>query len=237
VAPDVVQRVFEDPAALAFGAAQLISDSLGRAIVERGRASFVLAGGGTPQATYRALADSSLDWSSVDLFQGDERCVPPDAPASNYRMVRETLLDPSSVPPANVWRIEGEKEPSEAASAYERRLRERFAGADLPRFDLVLLGIGTDGHVASLFPGWSSTPDRWVAAVEPPSPGPKRVTLELAPLAAARTVCLLVSGAHKAAIVDRVRSGAGDDLPAAAVVARAEAAIWLLDRAAATGVV
>ena len=233
MAPEFLQRVFEDPAALAAGAADLIAETLVGAITARGAASLVLAGGTTPVASYRALATARVDWARVAFFWGDERCVPPDDSASNYRMAREALLDPADVPLSSVHRIAGERPAADAAAGYERTLRQRFADT-LPRFDLVLLGVGEDGHVASLFPGRPVPPEgRWVLAVEPPTEGPDRVSLSPAALAAARCICLLVSGAHKAAIVRRVLSGAAGELPAAAVAGRAERVIWMLDRSAA----
>lgn len=236
MAPEVTKHVFGGPGELALGAADWIAATLARTIAVRGEASLVLAGGSTPAATYSALAGLPVDWRAVRLYWGDERCVPPTESASNYRMARETLLDPAGVPADNVYRIEGERPSAEAADAYERLLRERFDGR-LPSFDLVLLGVGTDGHVASLFPGqeerWNR---RWVVAVDQPA-AVERVTLGLDLLAAARCLGLLVSGAGKAAIVQRLVAAPAGELPAAAVIERASSVVWLLDRQAAGSVV
>ena len=147
----------------------------GNAIRARGECKVALAGGSTPRDMYQRLARaplaSSLDWSCIQVLWGDERCVPPDHEASNYRMVREALLDHVPIPPANVHRIHGEDDPARAAAAYERVLRRLLRTPSGPpraipgrRIDLVLLGLGEDGHTASLFPGSLAANDdpRWV---------------------------------------------------------------------------
>jgi len=219
------------------------------AIGASGRFAVALSGGSTPQGLYRLLATepyaARVDWPRVQVFWGDERCVAPDDPASNYGMARETLLARVSIPAANVHRIRGEDEPAEAARAYERDLRETFATPDGPprlvpgaRFDLVLLGMGADGHTASLFPGTTALrePARWVRAVSPADGSPVRVTLTPAVLNAAAEVVFLISGRAKAAILRRVRESPyqPDLLPAQIVAPRAGHLRWLVDADAAS---
>ncbi|HEX2254601.1 MAG TPA: 6-phosphogluconolactonase [Thermoanaerobaculia bacterium] len=259
-------RVFPTPEALANAAAAMVAGILREAIAARGRASLVLAGGSTPRPVYRRLAgrgpgdvsagtslpgdgrrgggagaDGSaatffaVDWRRVEVFYGDERAVPPDDPASNHRMARETLLDHVPVPGEAVHRVRGELGPEEAAAAYERELVAALGEA--PRFDLVLLGLGGDGHTASLFPGDVAgedrvPPGRLVAAATAPVVPRQRVTLTYRALAAARSVLFLVEGAGKAAMVARVLSG-DLALPATRVRPAAGEPLWFLDAAAA----
>ena len=170
----------------------------------------VLAGGSTPRALYERLAQSDLPWSSMDVFFGDERCVPPDHPDSNYRMAREALL---SKVPARVHRMKGE---TCDAAAYERALRRIF-GAGPPTFDLVILGLGSDGHTASLFQGDPALGERerWVVRVA--RPDHSRITLTLPVLSAAREVLFLVAGAGKREALQRLL--AREAVPAALVEA------------------
>lgn len=216
----------------------------GRDLIERrGRFVLALSGGSTPRLLYRLLEPADLDWSRVVLVFGDERCVPPDHPDSNYRMVREALLERVPVPAANVHRVRGELGAAEAAKAYEAELRSAFAlgpveTGELPPLDLVLLGVGTDGHVASLFPGTAALEERRRIAApgrSPGSPADDRVTLTLPVLDAATAAAVLVAGEGKAEIVERLLGKAPDaDLPAARVRPSGKAPIWMLDAAAAS---
>jgi 6-phosphogluconolactonase len=201
-----------------------------------------LAGGSTPQSLYRLLADDKgpyrtrVPWESTHVFFGDERMVPPDDPDSNARMAFEALLRHVPVPEEQVHRIRGENpDPDRAAEEYEEMLRDTFrlAGREQPRFDLVLLGLGADGHTASLFPGDRALRETERLAVPATAPVPPhaRVTLALPVLNAASSVLFLVSGAAKAPAVQRVRKG--EDLPAARVRPSSGALLWLCDRAAA----
>jgi 6-phosphogluconolactonase len=160
-------RVYDNPEELAEAAARKFATRAAEAIEDHGRFAVVLAGGSTPKATYEILARDyadRVDWSNVHVFFGDERGVPPDHEGSNYRMAREALLD--HVPAGSVHRMQGELPPDEAAEAYEQELRDFFGSNELPRFDLILLGTGGDGHTASLFPETSALEvhDRWVVA-------------------------------------------------------------------------
>jgi len=181
-----------------------------------------LAGGSTPRPLYERLATCSFSWLETHIFFGDERCVPPGHEASNYRMAREALL---SKVPATVHRMPGE---TCDAGAYEEELSKVF-GLGLPQLDLVLLGLGEDGHTASLFPGDPAldVTDRWVVRVERPDYA--RLTLTLPVLSAAKAVVFLVSGASKRAALQQLLSGA--DIPAARVRARDQ--LIIADEAAA----
>jgi 6-phosphogluconolactonase len=204
--------VTEDPAG---EAAERLADAA------RSGGHLVLAGGSTPRAAYERAASLDIDWSSAMLWFGDERCVPPDHEHSNYRMAREALFDRITGGSPEVERIEGERGPHDGAADYERRLREAF-GEGLPRFDLVLNGLGPDAHTASLFPGDAALAERERLAVGVDTPGMapfvSRVTLTLPVMNAARSVLFLVSGEDKAEAVARAFSGAADPSAPASLV-------------------
>ncbi len=218
------------------------------AIGAHGRFIAALSGGSTPRALFELLATerfaSSVDWSRVHVCWGDERAVPPDAAASNYRMAREALLDHVPIPASQVRRIRGEDPPQVASEAYERALRTLFAtpvGPPRPepgaRFDLVLLGMGDNGHTASLFPGLHAVreAERWVVAESVAEVGMWRITLTPVVLNAAAEVVFLVAGADKAAMLHRVLDGPvrPDALPAQVVVPHDGRLRWLVDTDAA----
>jgi len=216
-----------DPASVAAAAAERWIACASEAISARGLFAVALAGGSTPRALYGRLAESPwrerIDWGRTVVFFGDERCVPPDHPESNYRMAFETLLAKVPVPPDNVQRILGEAaEPNEAAVLYEAALRGAFPDDAVPRFDLILLGMGSDGHTASLFPGTRALDEkaRWVVANWVPKLEAWRVTLTYPVIRAARRVLFLVTGRDKAPAFRRVfgPEDGGDPLPAARVV-------------------
>ncbi len=212
--------------------------------------SLVLAGGGTPRTVYDRLADAYRDripWDRVHLFQGDERFVPADHPESNYRMVVETLLSRVPVPPENVHRVPTEMStPGEAAEEYERTIRDFLAGRPegRRRFDLVLLGVGEDGHTASLFPasgGEGAPPDaraagRWVTATRAPATYPtrERITLTYEAINGAAVVLVLAAGAAKRGPVAAALGGGrvGELLPIQRVRPAGDL-VWLIDAAAA----
>ena len=202
-----------------------------------GRFSVALSGGNTPRQLYARLAKpdlaSRVNWEAVHLFWGDERCVPPDHADSNYRMAMESLRVP--IPEKNIHRIQGELPPEEAAARYENQLRDFFG--DAPRFDLILLGLGDDGHTASLFPFSPTLHERtlWVAAVAhetPPPPLVPRVTLTLPVLNAARQIVFLVSGAGKAERLAEVLHAptASHPLPASMIQPDNGELLWLMDK-------
>lgn len=182
-----------------------------------------LCGGSTPAPVYAALAATpGIDWKRVLLTFGDERPVPPDHPQSNYRMVKETLLDAAGIAPENVLRIRGELPPVEAAEQCEARLRQLATHAGEPCFvhDLTLLGMGDDGHTASLFPGTTALAetDRWVVANQVPQLDTWRVTVTYPLIAASREVLFLVNGANKHSRAQEVLAG-DPAFPASAVTA------------------
>ena len=238
--PDV--RVLDDLEALSEAAAALTADWLRGAIRARGGASLALAGGSTPRSTYERLAGAAgreIPWDAVDIWFGDERVVPPEHRDSNYVMARRALLDHVPLDPTRVHRIRGELPAADAADDYERALRLAFPAAvrdpALPLLDIVHLGVGEDGHTASLFPGDAAleVADRWAAAATAPptSPVRHRVTLTFPALLRSRAVCFLCAGAGKAEVLRRILED-GEELPAGQVHGR-ERTVWLLDRAAA----
>lgn len=229
-------RIHESPEDLARAAARTFVEEAGKAIAERGRFAVVLAGGSTPKATYEILARDhadEVDWPGVHVFFGDERTVPPDHEDSNYRMAREALLD--RVPFGSVHRMRGELPPAEAAESYERELAE-FFGEVPPTFDLVMLGIGGDGHTASLFPETSAldVTDRIVVANPVLKLETTRITLTAPALNAARRVLFLVAGEGKAEAAEKILGGDADPRAYPATLVRPEGGpTWMLDRAAA----
>jgi 6-phosphogluconolactonase len=214
-----------DRAALAQAAAEELTRRAAQAVEERGAFAMALAGGSTPRALYELLADASapfrdrVPWPSVHAFFGDERAVPPADPQSNFRMARIALLE--RVPIGSVHRIPGELGAVAAASRYEADLLAHFGPGGTPVFDLVLLGLGTDGHTASLFPGSPALRERrrWVVDAPGPPPSIERITVTVPVLEAARATLFLVAGADKAEPLRRwVKPRAGEEpIPAAQI--------------------
>lgn len=211
----------------------VISDAARRAISDKGIFRLSLCGGGTPKPVYAALARAvpALDWPRIQLTFGDERTVPPDHEQSNYRMVKESLLDHIEIPEGNVFRMKGELEPTEAAALYERELRQvasRF-GEERYSHDLLLLGVGDDGHTASLFPGTEALEETKhdVVANRVPQLDTTRITFTYPLINAARHVCFMVNSASKLTLVNQVRSGRAD-YPAAKVHPTSGELTWLL---------
>jgi len=239
-------RVYPDAVAVAEAAAEVFARAATRAVAENGRFYVALAGGSTPKAVYQLLADDEasgrrkLPWTGIEVFFGDERCVPPDHAESNFRMAHETLLARVPIPAANIHRIRGEMDPQAAAAAYEVELKRVVPShhAMLPRLDLVLLGMGQDGHTASLFPGTPGLQETSHSVVANPGPEPAswRVTLTLPALSAASNVLFLVIGAEKAPMLRRVlqTDAAGASYPAQRVRPTAGWLRWFLDEAAAS---
>lgn len=233
-------ETFPDLESLSRAVAERFAE-LAREAAEAGKAFFAaLSGGSTPRLAYQLLAEPSraVPWSAIHLFQVDERFVPPDDEESNYRMLRQSLLDRAGVPAENVHRIRTETgTPLEAAREYEKELRQVFVppGGGPPRFDLILLGLGADGHTASLFPGSPALEERarWVAADFVQKLLAWRVTLTLPVLNAAREIIFLVSGAEKAETFRRVVRGLEQRLPAERVRPFDGRLLWYADAAAA----
>jgi 6-phosphogluconolactonase len=234
-APVAEAVVYADGAALTAGAADFIAAEAAEAIAKRGRFAIALSGGNTPKPVYQRLASAPLDWARAQVFFGDERCVPPEDPRSNYHMARTALLDHAPIPPANIHRMRGEEPPEAAAEAYANAM-SRALGDD-GRLDLVLLGLGDNGHTASLFPGLAVVTEtrRPVMAAYVEAVGMWRLTLTPPPINAARRVAFLVEGAGKAEMVHRVLQGPSDPvvLPAQVIRPTERPALWLLDAAAA----
>jgi 6-phosphogluconolactonase len=237
-------KILADAPALAEFAAGRFIKIANDAIATRGRFCVCLAGGSTPRLLYALLAQSSwtaqIEWSRVQVFWGDERCVPPDHPDSNFLMARLALLDHVPLPAENVHRIFGELETDIAALDYENEMQRVFFGQLYPRFDLVLLGLGDDGHTASLFPDSPALSEtrRWVVSVEhsvPPPPLVTRISLTLPVLISAANVLFLVSGAGKSAILLRVMQNqdVSNPLPAQLVRPKDGRLVWALDKQAA----
>jgi len=243
--PDARLLVFEDATALAREAARRVVAGAGRAVEAGAMFRVALSGGRTPLEAYRTLAAdpyvASVHWDSVELFWSDERFVPHEHPDSNYGAARQALLRALPIREAQVHPIPTDTVSAPvAAIAYQDRLRRVFGiePPGVPRFDLVLLGLGEDGHTASLFPGAAppASPDLLVAATEAPGGGPARVTLTLAALNAAHAVLFLVSGESKAVALERTLKAKEPDpqLPATLVHLERGKPVWLVDRAAAS---
>jgi len=240
--------IFKDSDDLAVHAADLITQATQKAIRARGRAMLALAGGSTPKKTYRVLAQparrSRIDWAHTYLFFGDERFVRLDDPSSNFAMVQRTLLAPVSVPAGHTFPVPTQLGTAAAAAVeYAATLTKAFGigdSRDPPRFDLILLGLGEDGHTASLFPGAASlwVTDRWVV-VSPPGtlpPPVERITLTFPVLNAAREILFLVSGQTKAEALRDVLEGqpGREERPAVGVCPVDGTPTWFVDEAAAS---
>ncbi|MGQ0812216.1 MAG: 6-phosphogluconolactonase [Nitrospiraceae bacterium] len=237
-------RILNDVVELAQEAADLIVWLGEQAIAGRGRFVLALSGGTTPKILYATLAgpefSKRLDWSRVAFFFGDERCVPPDHPDSNFGMADATLFQPLGISSGHIFRMNGEdSRPEEAARQYEATLRKelRAAAPAWPVFDLLLLGMGEDGHVASLFPETRALEERSRLVVTNPAPqGTMRLTMTLGVINHAGNVLLLVTGKNKAGAARAVLEGRPihiDPLPAAMVRPEKGRLIWFLDQAAA----
>lgn len=237
-------RTLTTPQELFAAAAELVIQATNDAVAERGRFTIALSGGSTPKSLFNLLATnakSTLPWNSMFFFWGDERHVPPADSESNYRMANEAMLSRIPVPAGNVFRIPTENpDAAAAADTYEETLRKFFAvdPKEVPRFDLILLGLGPDGHTASLFPGTSALHEKsrlvvanWVEKLKT-----SRITLTLPVLNAARCVAFLVSGTDKAPALHEVLEGTApaDQYPAKLVRPTDGKLIWLIDRAAAS---
>jgi 6-phosphogluconolactonase len=235
--------IFDDASGVARAAADRFVEVAQAAIAERGRFSVALAGGSTPRRTYELLATGAyrnrIQWAGVHIFFGDERGVPPTDTESNYRMAREALMGLVPIPAQNVQRIMGEEEPFAGARLYEQELRAYFDGAAAwPRFDLVLLGMGEDGHTASLFPGTPALAEQqaWVVANRVEKLATYRITLTAPAINHAAHVVFMVTGATKAERLLEVLHGPRDPerLPAQMIQPVDGSLTWLLDRTAAS---
>ena len=238
-------RTLTTPQLLFESAAEEVVSLTHEAVAERGRFTIALSGGSTPKSLYTLLATNcrtSLPWDRMFFFWGDERHLPPTDPDSNYRMVEEAMLSKVPLTAANVFRVPAENPDAAAvAESYERTLREFFAldPVQIPRFDLILLGMGPDGHTASLFPGTAALQEKsklvvanWVEKLKT-----NRITFTFPVLNAARCVAFLVSGTDKAPALKAVLEdkAPGEQYPAKLVHPSEGKLLWLVDRAAASG--
>ena len=233
-------RVYPDLTALSRAAIGEMLLIVSESVAARGRSAIALAGGHTPERMYALWAadnNAQTPWDKVHLFWGDERFVPQNDPLSNYRMARETLISRVPIPSANVHPVPTNfPHPQQAADAYEAELR-KFFGAAPPAFDVQLLGLGGEGHTASLFPGSAALEEKkhWVAAVNVPAQPPDRLTLTPVVLNSGRNTFFLVAGENKREILAALRSEPDSkfsEYPAARI-RPAGRVLWLLDQAAA----
>jgi 6-phosphogluconolactonase len=224
-------------------AAEEIAHIAGESICTHGEFTFCLSGGSTPAATYDLLAtrfNLSVDWKEVQFYWGDERCVPPDHPESNFGMANRTMLSKLALRPEQIHRMRGEDPPPQAAADYERELKKCFGLSDgeFPRFDLILLGLGDNRHTASLFPGDLALHEtqRMVVAVEVDAEPRKRLSITPPVINNAQRVMFLVAGQGKAAAVKDIIEGPRDPdkFPAQIVDPHDGELIWILDKAAAS---
>jgi 6-phosphogluconolactonase len=241
----VTYVVEPDPAALAYRAALHLVELIEEAVAARGRARIAVSGGSTPKATFALLADpqhpfvNRIPWEHLELFFVDERTVPPDHPDSNYRMTKEALLDKVGMKPEQIHRMPGELEPEVAAAEYEFDLRRTFRleGAEAPRFDIVTLGMGDDGHTASLFPHTDAIHEmgRLVVANLVPQKDTWRITLTWPVINHAREVFFLIAGTDKAEPLKEVFLGPKDveRMPSQLIWPASGILTLILDKAAA----
>jgi len=206
-------QVFPDNRSFVIGSAEFIMEVAARAIGERGRFTIALSGGGTPKPIYARLSTADyrdrIPWEKAHIFFSDERCVPPDDARSNYRMAREAWFDLSDIPAGNIHRVHGEDDPHAEALRYEKDIAGLHRQAGIPAFDLILLGMGDNGHTASLFPGTAALRERarWVVAQYVEVMAAWRVTFTAPLINAARHVAFLAEGAAKAQMLWNVLEG------------------------------
>ncbi len=231
------RKVFDSTEMLVHGVAGAVVEILNDAIVSRGVSSIALSGGTTPKSVYELLAtpelSSRLRWPLVQMFWGDERCVPPHSLESNYNMVRKALLEKAPIPESNIHRMKGELPPDEGARLYEKELRAFLPmSRDYPQFDLMLLGLGEDGHTASLFPGTHAVNDqtKWVTNVYVDHLQSHRLTLTLPIINNSRTVMFIVSGERKSNILKQVLEANEVRYPAQRVRPDQGTLLWMCDR-------
>jgi 6-phosphogluconolactonase len=241
--PEPKLIILNDQQELFVRAAEEIAHIAGESVCTHGEFTLCLSGGSTPAATYDLLATRfqlSVDWKEVQFFWGDERCVPPDNPESNFAMTNRTMLSKLSLRPDQVHRMRGEDPPAAGATAYEAEMRKCFGlgEAEFPRFDLILLGLGDNRHTASLFPGDPAIHEtqRMVLPVNADAEPRNRLTITPPVINNARCVMFLVKGQSKAAAVKDILEGPRDPdkRPAQIVAPHDGEVVWLLDKDAAS---
>jgi 6-phosphogluconolactonase len=238
-APDVNVRIFEDHEAVSHAAAEFFVKLAKTAVASRNRFIVALSGGSTPRRFYGLLGSSpyrdAVDWNRVQVFWVDERCVPMDHPESNFKLVYDTLLSTVSLPEDNIHRIRGEERPDEAARKYERDIKTFFS-PDKPVFNLIVLGVGEDGHTASIFPASEAILEtaRIVIPIFRDRPNIPRVTLTLPLINLTAHVLVLASGRSKSAIVREILAGKNPRQYPAGLVHPVNGDLrWFIDREAA----
>lgn len=230
--------VFSSLNDLAQKGAEVFADAASSAVREKGFFTVALSGGKTPLAMYERLAAKNVPWKDVHLFWGDERCVHPSSPESNFGSAYKNLISKVNIPSGNIHRMKGELDPAEAALDYDGEIKDFFssmgAAPGIPTFDLVLLGLGEDGHTLSLFPSTDAINERTrlVAANHVPRLGAWRITMTLPLVNETKCAVFLVSGAEKSAVLKEVIEG---DLtyPAALIRPKKGKLLWLVDKEAA----
>jgi 6-phosphogluconolactonase len=235
--------IADGPEDLAIRGADIFRATARKAVEAKGRFTVVLSGGTTPRPMHRRLGEepyrSDIPWSQTHVFWGDERCVPVDDPASNYGTAKKDFLDGLPLPRQQIYPMPGGPIPGEGADAYQQTLRAFFnlAPGQVPVFDLIYLGVGADGHTASLFPGDEALKerDRLVAAVRGGDPRLDRLTMTLPVLNRARKVVFSVSGRQKAEILEAVTKKHIEGPPVQRILPDHGTLIWLLDKEAASG--
>src|SRR5256884_9180796 len=234
--------IYPDTNTLSREAAQFIVRLANEAIVTHGRFTIALSGGSTPKVLYSLLGDepyrSQIDWAKVDIFWSDERCVPPDSEESNYHLAQQVLLNKIPIPASQVHRMPADQPDRDIASqAYTEEMQRTFGTNGIPNFDLIQLGMGPEGHTASLFPHQTSLHEkhRLVMPVSVPKPPPDRLTFTPPLLNAARNVLFLVTGSEKADALHAVLEGEyqPDEYPAQIVHPTNGEVVWMLDKDAA----
>ncbi len=234
--------IVDSPASMAVTAADIFAKTAKDCVGRKGRFAVAISGGSTPRATHRLLAEqpyrSEIPWTAVHIFWVDERCVPQDSKASNYGVAKKDLVDRVPILPQQVHPMTGDTSPEQAAIAYQKKLKAFFRAdkGGLPIFDLIFLGVGKDGHTASMFPGQQALDEKenWVVAVKGGDPDVSRITMTYPVLNRASQVVLFVSGKQKAAVVKAVLEDKHTDLPAQRIQPANGKLTWLLDHDAAS---
>lgn len=237
-------QILPDLEAISYKAASLFVNASRNSIATRTKFAVAISGGSTPRRLYTLLSSSpycdQVDWQKVHFFWADERCVPVEDEASNFKVAFDRLISKVPIPDGHIHRIKGEEDPGKAARDYEADIREFFGASGLPVFDLVLLGMGEDGHTASLFPGSKSLEEtaRLAVPVYLEKPNRNRITLTLPVLNNAAQILFLVAGSSKAAVLSEILSDKEKkrEFPAGRIRPVQGKVIWLIDREAAGGV-
>ncbi len=234
-------KIYRDPLELSYAIADELIKILNDAALRGGHINIALSGGNTPRTLFATIGNNyskNINWKSADFFWSDERCVPPDSPESNYKLAKETFLDKIKMPAKHIHRIKGEQNPEEEAERYSAEVRNKTASAlGVPRFDVIFLGIGEDGHTASIFPGDERvlTSNKICEVAIHPSTLQKRITLTLHTINNARKIFFMATGISKAEIVAEALNNPGNPLvPSSMVNPHSGEIYWFLDNEAAS---